>query len=201
MIAALTRLTVIALAMALGVAGCVPDIAANDQEILANVKTMVVLPLTDGPSTEAQGSSWVARGAVIHELFQMERWAVTNVSRDLVEQAAARAGVDLIDCYDPVAAAALARELNADAAVCGEILHWGTRQETGKSSTMLVIKGEETKTHHYVSLSLRVVDARDGEILCTGAGEGMSKEGYSSAAEVAAGEALNSLATFARYSK
>ncbi len=197
----LPRSTVIALAAVLALAGCVPDIPANDQEILASVKTMVVLPLTDGPSTEAQGSAWVARGAVIHELFQMERWAVTNVSRDLVEQAAARAGVDLIDCYDPVAAAALARELNADAAVCGEILHWGTRQELGTSSTMMVLKGAETQTHHYVSLSLRVVDARDGEILCTGAGEGMSKEGYSSAAEVAADEALHSLATFARYNK
>ena len=185
-------------AVVLMLQGCEPvNLSTEDQQALKDIEFVVVLPLTDGPEWTAEGSSWVARGAVLQEMYRLGRYKIINIPRKEVEAAATATGYDVLDCYDPHVAAAIARHLEADAVACGEITHWSTRQEMDSSSAPFVTS-TETKTDHYVGLSLRVVAADDAAILYTGAGNGVSNKGYTSAARLAAQQATRELREFCR---
>jgi len=185
-------------AVALMLQGCEPvNLSTEDQQALKDIEFVVVLPLTDGPEWTAEGSSWVARGAVLQELYRLGRYKIINIPRKEVEAAAAAAGYDVLDCYDPHVAAAIGRHLKANAVACGEITQWSTRQETDSSSAPFT-SSTKTLTDHYVGLSVRIVAADDAAILYTGAGNGYSNKGYTSASRLAAQNATRELREFYR---
>ena len=180
--------------------GCAPLIAGADQQSLLTVRQIVVVPVTDAPHAGSVGSGVTARGAIVQGLHRLGRYDLINVSLDDITRAAAEAGYDLGDCYDPHVAAAIGRELGADAVVCGELTHWSTRQEMDQSSLLIVSSGG-TKTYHYVGLSLRIVQTSDAEIIYSDMGSGRSDTGYTSAVEAATEQGMSELQQFARMNR
>jgi curli biogenesis system outer membrane secretion channel CsgG len=128
----------------------------------------------------------------MRELHQMGRFEIINVTHEQLQSALDETGYDMQDCYDPYVAAAVGREFRGDAVVCGELTHFGTRQES-HSTTVMVVQGGGTQTHHYVGVSLRLVKTDNAVILYSGLGDGFAREGYTSAAAVACKQAIDPL--------
>ncbi len=171
-------------------AGCDPDASGVfDAEALCSVGRVVVLPLGDAPGQDGAGSGAVGRGAALTELVQVGKYRVVDASDARLRAAVAETGYLIEDCYDPPVAAAVGARLQADAAVTGELIHYGKQQEL-VSTTITYVSGSKTETTHWVSLNLRIMRSADGKILYTGIGTASSKEGYSPACAEASRRAL-----------
>ncbi len=179
-------------------AGCQPPRPALfDADALTAARRLIVLPLVDAPGPEGKGSGRVVSGAIIADLLRMGRFDIVNIPRKKLMSALEKTGYALQDCYDPVVAAAVGKELNADAVVCGELTHYGTEKE--HSTTYIMIAGGgQTDTRHWASLNLRIVSPADGSIIYNGTGNASSKEGYTSAIRSAVRQATGSLGHFLR---
>ena len=179
-------------------AGCAPvSIESSDQQALRTVRRIVVLPLTDAPHAEADGTGLSARGEIIEALFHLGGYDLINVSPSEIEAAAEQAGYEVRDCYDPHVAAAVGRQLQADAVVCGELTHWKTRQEQ-ESSSVSVVSGRGTTTYHCVGVSVRIVRTSNAEILYSGIGSGRAEKGYPLALKTAVKQGMADLRQFRR---
>jgi len=120
---------------------------------------------------------------------------VVNLSETKLAETLKKSGLDIVDAYDPEVAAEIAREFKADTAVTGQLLHYTIQREVS-STTVVIITGGETKVTHWVSVSLRLVNAADGKIIYTGTGTAQDPEGFTNAASQAVKQALASLAYF-----
>ena len=187
-------LLVCALAVAaVATTGCQPAHSPlYDPDAVAAARSLIVLPMVDAPGAEGAGSGRVVSGVVISELVRLGRFNVVHVSREKLNEALTGSGYSASDCYDPAVSAALGKELDADAVVCGELTHYGTQKEHS-STAVLVVAGGGTQTTHWVSLNLRMVKAGEGRIIYVGSGTASSKEGYTAAVASAARQATASL--------
>jgi len=187
-----------ALAAMAFMAGCAPvSIESSDQQALRTVRRIIVLPLTDAPHAKADGTGLSARGEIIEALFHLGGYDLINVSPSEVEAAAERVGYEVRDCYDPLVAAAMGRELKADAVVCGELTHWDTRKEW-HSSSLSAASSSKTTTYHCVGVSLRIVRTSDAEIIYSGIGSGRTEDEYPVALKTAVKQAMADLRQFSR---
>ena len=165
-----------AVAIALALGGCVAPVLESADD-LAGIKSVIVLPMVDAPGPAAKGSGRVVTGEIIGELVRMGRYDVIHVPQKKLAEAIAATGYALSDCYDPAVAGALAKQLKADAAVCGALTHYGTQSEH-RATTVLISSGGGTSSTHWIGLNLRLVTAGNGKTVYTGAGWGQSPEGY-----------------------
>ena len=162
-------------------AGCEPiKPKLFDAAALLAARSAVVLPLTDAPGAQAEGSGKVLRGIAITQLFETGRMRIIDVPIDKFESMVKSAGYDVQDCYDPTVAAAVARQAGADIAFSGELSHYATQKEYSATAVM-VVAGGGTSTRHLVGVSMRVVRASDGKIIYTGTGAAGNLEGYNKA--------------------
>ena len=174
-------------------AGCEPvKPALFDAEALRSARRLVVLPLADAPGPEGARSGRIGGGAAMAELVKMGSYRVIDLPPDELKAALAKTGYGLADRYDPAVAAAVAKTLGADAAVAGEITHYGTQKEQ-TAATVTYVSSSKTVTTHWVSLSLRIVRADDARIIYTGTGTASAKESYSPACDAACAQALAAL--------
>jgi hypothetical protein len=171
-----------------------------DTDALRAAGTVLVLPLADAPSEEATGSGAAFRGTIEQSLLNDCNLNVINLSETKLAEALKKTGLDIVDCYDPAVATEIAREFKADLAVTGELLHYTIQREMS-NTTVVIITGGETKVTHWVSVSLRLVNASDGKIIYTGAGTAQDPEGFTNAASQAVKQALASLAYFRTHMK
>ena len=163
--------------IALVLGGCAGAPVLESAADLAGITSVIVLPIVDAPGPAAKGSGRVVTGEIIGELVRMGRYNVIHVPQKKLDEAIAATGYALSDCYDPAVAGALAKQLKADAAVCGALTHYGTQKEHS-ATTVLITSGGGTAVTHWVGLNLRLVTAGYGKTVYTGAGWGQSKEGY-----------------------
>jgi len=155
----------------------------------------IVLPLADAPSREAARSGTAFRGTIEQYVLNECDLDVINLSSKKLDEVLQQTSLSLADCYDPAVAAEIARKFKADVAVTGELLHYAIQRETS-STTVAVVTGGGTKVTHWVSVSLRLVNAADGKVIYTGAGTAQNAEGFTIAASEAVKKALASLAYF-----
>jgi len=180
------------------IGGCAPvSVESSDQQALHTVRRIIVLPLTDAPHAEADGTGLSARGEIIEALFHLGGYDLINVSPSEIEAAAERVGYEVRDCYDPRVAAAMGTELKADAVVCGELTHWKTRQEW-QGGSFSIASGSKTTTYHCVGVSLRIVQTSNAEIIYSGMGSGRTEKGYAFALKTAVKQAMAALRQFSR---
>jgi curli biogenesis system outer membrane secretion channel CsgG len=174
-------------------AGCEPARPPLfDAEALRAIQRMVVLPLADAPGDKSSGSGKVARGVLVTELLQAGRFKLVSLSEEEFQAALKKVGYVAEDSYDSAMAAAVAKEMQADAVLVGELPHYGTQQEQA-STAVLIVAGGRTETTHWVSVSIRIIRASDAKIIYTGSGTASAKEGYSPAAQAACRQALAAL--------
>jgi len=171
-----------------------------DENAIRAARAVLVLPLADAPSKEAIGSGAAFRGTIEQHLLNDCKLDVINLSKPKLDEALKTSGLDIVDCYDPSVAAEIAREFKADTAVTGELLHYTIQREMS-STTVAIITGGETKVTHWVSVSLRLVNAANGKIIYTGTGVAQDPEGFTNAASQAVKQALASLAYFTTHLK
>lgn len=175
--------------------GCVPMPTQFDGETLRQARTLVVLPLADAPGADTAGSGKLVRGELVTQILGTGALQGTDLRVEQFEAKVAQLGYDNRDRYDPTVAAAVAKDMGTDLAVCGELIQYGKKQEYG-GGAVLIIAGGETTTWHQVSLSMRVVRATDGKIVYTGTGWGQAREGYTQATSQACTKALAALKHF-----
>jgi len=176
--------------------GCAPRRPVLfDADALASAHEFIVLPLTDGPGPNAQGSGKALRGAIVSELLDMGDLNLIHFTEQDLKGILDKLGYSRRDCYDPVVAAAVAKTRNADTVVTGEVTHYDSQQERGQT-TILVLSGGGTSTTHWVSANVRVLRASDGKIIYTGTGTTSSDKGYSDAARGACKQAFASMRHF-----
>jgi hypothetical protein len=166
-----------------------------DENAIRATKRVLVLPLADAPSKEASGSGAAFRGSVEQELLNDCGLDVINLSKTKLAEITKKTGLDIIDAYDPDVAAEIAREFKADTAVTGQLLHYTIQREMS-STTITFITGGGTNVTHWVSVSLRLVEASSGKIIYTGTGTAQDPEGFTNAASQAVKQALASLTHF-----
>ena len=171
-----------------------------DEDAIRAAKRVLVLPLADAPSKEAIGSGAAFRGVIEQHLLNDCKLDVINLSKAKLAEVLKKSGLDIVDCYDPAVAAEIAREFKADLAVTGELLHYTIQREMS-STTVVIVTGGETKVTHWVSVSLRLVNAADGKIVYTGTGVAQGPEGFTNAASQAVKQAMASLAYFTTHLK
>ena len=178
------------------VGGCEPARSVLfDESALMVMKTVMILPFSDAPGPDATGSGRSVRGVVVTELLRLPELNIQNLSPEKVTAALNAAGYIEGDCFDPVVAADLARRLNVDAVVVGELPHFGLEKQQVTTSVMFVTGGD-TKTNHWVSLNLRIVRAADAKIIFSGSGTAQSKDGFTPAADKASKKCLASVKYF-----
>ncbi|HDY65374.1 MAG TPA: hypothetical protein ENH84_03965 [Phycisphaerae bacterium] len=178
------------------VGGCEPvRPVLFDEVALTVMKTVTILPFSDAPGPDAIGSGRSVRGVIVTELLRLPELNIQNLSPEKVSAALNAAGYIAEDCFDPVVAADVARRLNVDAVVVGELLHFGLEKQHVTTSAMFVTGGE-TKTNHWVSLNLRIVRAADAKIIYVGSGTAQSRDGYTPAAGKACKKCLASVKYF-----
>ena len=166
-----------------------------DENAIRAARRVLVLPLADAPSKEAIGSGAAVRGAVEQNLLNDCGLDVVNLSETKLAEIMKKTGLDIVDAYDPDVAAEVAREFKADTAVTGQLLHYTIQREMS-STTVTFITGGETNVTHWVSVSLRLVNAASGKIIYTGTGTAQDPEGFTTAASQAVKQALAALAYF-----
>lgn len=182
-------------------AGCAPARPPLfDAEALAQADRVIVLPLADGPGPKANGSGKVLRGAVIRELLHMPDLGVINLTDENLQALLQKLGYAVQDCYDPMVAAEVARALDADTVVTGEITHYDTQQEQART-TVIIVTGGGTDTTHWVSANVRLIRAKDAKIIYTGTGTASHTEGYTQAASSVAKRSFASLRYFLEHEK
>jgi curli biogenesis system outer membrane secretion channel CsgG len=188
-----TGLTALVLLVA-ACAGCEPVYSPLvDVDALETTQRVIVLPFADAPGTTGgQQAGMAARGVTLTELMRAGDFTVVNVSPERLKEALDATGYAAEDCYDPVVAAAVGKELEVDAVVCGELMQYGTIQEVS-STAVMIVAGSETKTTHWVSISVRIVRSSDGNIIYAGSGTSSSPEGYTPAVSEACKQALTEL--------
>jgi hypothetical protein len=160
-----------------------------DAPALLSAKKAIVLPFTDAPGVQGKGSGQVVGGSVLTELFALGRYEIANLTPDGLREALAKTGYAADDCYDPIVAAAVGRQFNADIVVAGELTHYRTQQEDS-STAVLIVSGGGTKITQWVSMNLRIIRAEDAKTIYAGSGTASSAEGYSPAAQQASNKAL-----------
>ena len=185
----------------IAIGGCEPIVPTQfDGGALMSAGTIVVLPLADAPGPDGSGAGKLLRGDLITQMSEIGQFRVINLTTEVFSAMLQKVGCDGRDCYDPSLAAAVAKEMHADLAVCGELLQYGKKKEYSGGRAMLGLFGNsQTTTWHQVSLSLRIVRASDGKIVYTGIGDSQAAEGYSKAASEAAAKAMKSLKEYFQY--
>jgi hypothetical protein len=166
-----------------------------DENAIRAAKRVLVLPLADAPSREAVGSGTAFRGIIEQSILNDCNLDVINLSKIKLADITKKNGLNIIDAYDPDVAAEIAREFKADTAVTGQLLHYTIQREMS-STTITFITGGGTNVTHWVSVSLRLVEASSGKIIYTGTGTAQDPEGFTNAASQAVKQALASLAYF-----
>lgn len=172
--------------------GCVEESVLVDRKALADGGNFIVLPFSDAPGEQADGSGKVVTGAIAAQMLLEPNVRLFDIGLSKLTQALEETGFDAMDVNDPIVAAELGRKLGAQFVVTGELIHYATEKQAG-SGSLWVFQGGGTKTRHWICIHLRIVRASDGKIVYAGHGSACSEEGYAAAAENACEEALANL--------
>lgn len=179
--------------------GCAPvRPALFDAAALKAARRVVVLPLADAPGQKTEGSGKSFRAVIEQQLLNNCEYDVIHLPKEKLDAALKKTGLSMADCYDPAVAAELARSLGADAAVAGELLHYAIQREMA-STTVVMVSGGGTEVTHWVSVSIRLTDAKTGRIIYAGTGTAQNAGGFTKAATEAARQAFAALAHFRQH--
>ena len=188
-----------AAAVAGAAGGCAPPRPALfDADALKAARRVVVLPLADAPGRKTEGSGRSFRAVIEQQLLNNCEYDVIHLPKEKLDAALKKTGLSPADCYDPAVAAELARAFGADAAIAGELLHYAIQREMA-STTVVMVSGGGTEVTHWVSVSIRLADARTGRIIYAGTGTAQDAGGFTKAATEAARQAFAALAHFRQH--
>lgn len=187
-------IVVLTLAGALCAAGCEEKrVKIANEDTLGKAKTLAVWAFVDSPGEKGKGSGQVVVNAVVAELYQYPGVNVVEsaqlkgiVTENDLKQYAGQNTVQL--------ASALGKRAGADLVFVGEVTQYEAQQNWRK--TKVVVTGEKTTYTHRVGLSIRGVDVSNSRVVFADLGQGVSDEGYSPAAKIAAQKALEKLKRF-----
>ena len=171
-----------------------------DEAALKFARLSVVFPLGDAPGRDSLGSGAAARGVIVDNLLNLCEFDVVSLTDKKLHAVLKETHLSIEDCYDPAVAAELAEKFDADIAVTGQLLHYAIQQEMS-TTTVLIVAGGGTEITHWVSVSVRIVDANTGKIIYTGHGTAQNAEGFTAAAEKAAEQAFAALAHFRKQNR
>ena len=195
------RLALVGAAFVCALVGCQPvRPKLFDEAALNFARSALVLPLADAPGRDSLGSGAAARGVIVDNLLNVCEFDIVNLSDKKLHAALKETGLSIEDCYDPAVAAELAVKFDADIAVTGQLLHYAIQQKMA-TTTVLIIAGGGTEITHWVSVSIRIVDADTGKIIYTGHGTAQNAEGFTAAAEMATEQAFAALAHFRKQNR
>lgn len=172
--------------------GCVKESVLVDRKALADGGKFIVLPLSDAPGEQADGSGEVVTGAIAAQMLQEPNVKLFDVGSAKLKKALEESGFDAMDISDPVVAAELARELGAQFVVTGEVMHYAPEKQAS-AGALWIFQGGGTTSRYWVCLHLRIVQASNGKIVYAGEGTAVSQEGYAPAAEQACEQAFKQL--------
>lgn len=185
------------LAAAVGLTGCPPAAPVlRHGERLRKVRKVAVLPYVDAPGQHAAGSGKVVVSAVSMELMRCAGLRVierSQIARIMEEQKFTAAQI-----RDPGLAAKVGKLSGVDIVFVGDVIQWDAQQDYTHGGVGAITAGGTNYTHR-VGIGIRAVDVRTAEVIYARNGQGVDKQGFTRAAEVAAAQGLRPLRAFYSY--
>lgn len=187
------------LAAAMWLGGCEEQLLVDPEtaKALEGVKSIAVVPFVDAHN--AAGSGELVVTAAMEHLY-------TCPDLRVYERAQLKALIDEHDLLkamgsDQEVAAKIGQLTGVDAVILGEVTQYEAQAEA-EASSVSILTFSSTKHIHRVGMFVRAVRIRDGRVIYAHSGEGVSRDGYTGAAGVAAKEAFSPwVATFKQRAK
>ncbi|HDZ22389.1 hypothetical protein LCGC14_0204380 [marine sediment metagenome] len=187
------------LAAAMWLGGCEEQLQVDPEtaKALEGVKSIAVVPFVDAHN--AAGSGELVVTAAMEHLY-------TCPDLRVYERAQLKALIDEHDLLkamgsDQEVAAKIGQLTGVDAVILGEVTQYEAQAEAHAGSVGM-FASSRTKYIHRVGMFVRAVRIRDGRVIYAHSGEGVSPDGYTGAAGVAAKQAFGPwVATFRHRAK